>query len=349
MNEEIDRSIEQKRASFGNNGSNIAIIAFGVLVLAGGVFAGLKYAGTFDHANKISNAHFITYRTQGKVELYESKSTGSNVRANLKEGSIVSGKPVGNVDGVEWAEVTSVDGVHGFTPMGGLQKVGEGADLSQVQDSIRRVVTSTSINLRSTPSMSGSIIGYIDGGTRITTDGYVSSQGEDWLRIRLADKVGFIMARFTTPDDDRTGNNEGFASSKVGVSGTVKIVSNIQATPYPDGRVLRSVMEGDSVGVLGQTKTDDWWYIVRLDDGTQGFIPKTSIIVSEKQGKWVYPDGTEAPGPNVPQGQKTPINPNAAQGKKDVSADNPVKVDFNETPNPVDTPPNPIKSSEPPK
>ncbi len=349
MDEEIDKSIGRKNTIFSNKNSNIAVIVFGVLVLAGAVFAGLKYAGTFDHANQRSNAHHITFRTQGNVEIYEAKSTGSNVRANLKQGTIVSGKSVGSVDGVEWAEVTSVDGVHGFTPISGLQKVGEGADLSQVQDSLRRVVTSTSINLRSTPSMSGSIIGYIDGGTRITTDGYVSSQGEDWLRLRFGDKVGFIMARFTTPDDDRSGNNEGFASSKIGVSGTVKIVSNIQATPYPDGRVLRSVMEGDSVGVLGQTKTDDWWYIVRLDDGTQGFIPKTSIIVSEKQGKWVYPDGTDAPGPNVPQGQKTPVNPNAPQAAKDVSADNPAKVDFNEVPKAADNQSPPPTNNEAPK
>jgi uncharacterized protein YgiM (DUF1202 family) len=328
MFEEVDKSTPKKNKGLLSGNSkliNIVLISFGILFFAGLVIVGLKFTGFLGGKGVSVGAKMATYRTLTRVEVHENAKASSDVKAVLKEGTIVSGKNMGSVDGVEWAQITSVDGARGFLPLSSLSKIGDGTDLSQVQDSPRKIVTSTSVNIRSTPSLSGAIIGTIDGGTRISTDGYVSSQGEDWLRMRIGrDQTGFIMARFTTPDDDSKNGKNGFASSKIGAPGIVKTVTNVQATPFPDGRVIRALLVDDRVGILGQTKTDDWWYIIRLDDGTQGFIPKSSVSLNAKEGKWVYPDGSIAPGPNIPQSpvakSANTVNSNSSSSGKAPSA-----------------------------
>lgn len=319
-----------------DKGRNVALIIAGVIIFAILVFAGLKLIGHLDNGSKLSLAKQISYRTVSRIELHEANTNNSPVTAVLKQGSIVSGKPVGQVDGIDWAEVTSVDGAHGFIPLSSLEKIGDGADLSQVKEQQRRVITSTAINLRSVPSLSGAIIGTIDGGTRLMTDGYVSSQGEDWLRLRVgSDTTGFIMARFTTPDDDRSGSNEGFINSDIGVPGSAKIVTNVQATPFPDGRIIKSLLAGDKLGVIGETKTDDYWYIVRLADGTQGFVPKSMVSVYIKAA--VKSENTEL--------EKKTTKTNIVTPKSDSmpSADNPVKVEFEKSENPN---PEPVVKTE---
>lgn len=290
-----------KRDDEGGGTPNIAIIILGIAALAFVGFLGIKYSGGFSGFNSAVSKKTIAFRTNAKSELKEDRGASSRTIAVLKEGTIVSGIKAGSLDGTEWAEVTSVDGAHGFLPLNILSEIGAGADLSQVQEINARIVVSTLINIREQPSLSSNIVGAIDGGTRLIANGKVSSQGEEWFRISFGpDYVGFIMVRFTTPDDDKSA--EGFYSSdQVGNEGQLRTIANIQATPFPDGRVIRAMAAGERVWVIGQTKSDDWWYIVRLEDGTQGFILKTAISVSQGKGKWVYPDGTEAPGPNIPQ------------------------------------------------
>lgn len=288
----------------GRGTPNIAIIVFGILALAFVGFLGVKFTGGFSKFESKVGKKTIAFRTNTKSELKEEKGANARTIAVLKEGTIVSGFKAGAIDGVEWVEVTSVDGAHGFLPISILSDIGTGADLTQVQEINSRVVVSTLVNIREQPSLSAKIVGEIDGGTRLIANGKVSSQGEEWFRISFGtDYVGFIMVRFTTPDDDK--GAEGFYNSdQIGNEGQLRTIANIQATPFPDGRVIRAMAAGELVRVIGQTKSDDWWYIVRLVDGTQGFVPKIAINVVPGKGKWVYPDGTEAPGPNIPQKKK---------------------------------------------
>ncbi len=300
---ENDRTFAKKTHDDENRGGtpNIAIIILGIVALAFVGFLGVKFSGGFAKLQSSISSKNMAFRTNAKTELKEEKSSNSRTIAVLKEGTILSGVKNAATDGVVWVEVTSVDGAHGFLPLSILTEVGNGADLSQVEEINSRIVVSTLINIREQPSLSSKAVGTIDGGTRLIANGKVASQGEDWFRISFGtDYTGFIMARFTTPDDDRSG--EGFqGADQAGNAGTLRSIANIQATPFPDGRIIRAMAAGERVWVLGQTKAGEWWYIVRLDDGTQGFVTKTAISVAPGKGKWVYPDGTEAPGPNIPQ------------------------------------------------
>ena len=334
------------------------IIGLIIIILVG--FGAYKIFQNVSNGSANSNKTYLSYRTIGRVDLRATPSSTAPLKSVLKEGTMLSGKSAGNKDGIEWIEGTTVDGVYGFVPLPSVRVVGTATDLRQVIPDSKRVVTSTSVNIRALPSLSSETIGVIDGGSRIVSDGHVMSEGEQWLRIPLSPEItAFIMARFTTPDDDRAGSAEGFeGQGAVGVGGVVTKVMNVQATPFDGARVIRPLMVDEQVRILGQTNAVIPWYVVRLVDGVQGFIPKDAIRVSETSNRWVYPDGSPAPGPNIPQTKNgVLVKPGAKRANNGASNNNgangaqPIIVDMNAPSDPAvanDTaPPEPAPAAEP--
>ena len=272
------------------------IVAVGV----GGYFA-LDYMSKYNGGSQLKEPTLNSYKTLDKVELRAQPSMGAKIIATLKEETILSGKPAGKVDGVEWLEVTAADGSHGFLPANSVAQIDTNVDLSQVKNETVGILTTTAVNIRAIPSLTGQVIGTIDGGTRITATGTIISQGEQWYRLDFGkDGKGFIMGRFTAPDEDKEALKNATGAG-VGVVGIVNSITNLQATPFSESRIMQPLLMNDVVSVIGQTKSDDWWYIVRLSDGTQGFVPRNAITIPATQNKWMYSDGTEAPGPNIPK------------------------------------------------
>ena len=211
----------------------------------------------------------------------------------------------GNQDGVDWLAITAVDGTKGFVPKTLLKELGPSTASTEIKGGTRRLVTSTTVNLRETPSMSGKILGVADGGTRLVSDGSIQSEGEDWLRVPIDGQTTvFIMQRFTTSDDDG-GNADGFegtSQANIGVRGFATQIANVQATPLPEARIVRALQLQEEVRIIGQTNAGRAWYVLRLTDGSQGFAPREAIRLDPNASRWVYPDGTVAPGPNIPKG-----------------------------------------------
>lgn len=249
-----------------------------------------------------------TYQTASSVQLRSAPGTAGRVIGTLREGTRVAGWPAGTIEGVDWIEVTAIDGARGFLPAGDLAAVAPAAAPGDVVPGTRRIITSAYVNLRATPSLSGQVVATAEGGTRLVADGSIQSEGETWLRVPLtADVTGWVAQRFTTADEESaSGSDEGFdpAGGLVGVAGEARNPVNVQATPSQDARVVRALQAGEPVRILGQTMAAGWWYVLRLPDGSQGFAPKDSIAVTGQLGRWLYPDGTEAPGPGIPQGSQ---------------------------------------------
>lgn len=298
-----------------------------VTVLA---FLGIKLLGDFDKSRREANNVFKSYVTVGASELRMAAEGTSAVKAVLKDGSLLSARVFTGANSVNWAEVKTIDGETGFVEADDLVLANTVVNLNGVASINQKTVTTTNIHLRAYPSLSGQIIGVADGGTRLIADGQINSEGQEWLRIPLGrDVTAFILARFTSPDDDRQGNAEGFADQEVGVMANARTIVNVQATPFENARIIRSLNQGESLRVLGQTNSGIWWYIVSLSDGAQGFAPKDSISVSQVSNRWVYADGTEAPGPNIPKGSAAPLKTKAIEAPK-AAADEPIIVDLNE-------------------
>lgn len=334
-----------------SNQPNIGLLALGIVLIVGLGFSGFKLYQTYGNSQSAAKSDLLSYRTIGRVDFRSSPSNTAAIKSVLKEGTMLSGKSAGSKDGIEWVEATSVDGVHGYIPLASVRIIGAATDLRQLVPDSRRIVTSTAVNIRALPSLSAPIKGTIDGGSRLVADGTIMSEGEQWLRLPLSpDVTGFIMARFTTPDDDKAGSAEGFEGpGAVGVGGVVTKVMNVQATPFEGARIIRPLAVDEQVRVLGQTTAGVQWYVIRLADGVQGFIPKDAIRVSETANRWVYPDGSPAPGPNIPQTKNgVLVKPNTkaksasnSGGAEPVIVDMSVPVapdDANNSVNPIDAP-----------
>lgn len=297
---------------------------FGLIaVCAVGFWAIDSFTNSKDNYDKVKLA-FMSYRTNKSVELKAEASNNSKTVAFLKEGTMLSGKSSTSKDGVDWIEVTSVDGQHGFLPISSVYVVGQTIDFGQMKPNVRKITTVENVNMREIPSISGKIIGSIDKGTSLFSDGSIESQGEEWLRIRLGkNTTAFIMARFTTVSN-QDGLTEAQKENNANLIGTVSSLANLQATPFADSRIIRALNVGDEVSIIGQTQADDWWYIVRLGDGTQGFIPKAFVDIPDSEMKWVYPDGSPAPGPDIPEdvANQMKANANAAQAAAKAGSQN---------------------------
>lgn len=287
----------------------ISLIVAGILTLAvliGGAIMFLSGrlgdagGGTADQPN---NAR--SYKTLARTELRAEAQQASRLVGNLREGTIVSGVPAGQRDGVKWVQVTAVDGTRGFVPLSLLKELGPSTTSTLFRDGLRRIVTSATVNLRETPSLSGKILGVADGGTRLVSDGMVQSEGENWLRVPIdAQTTVFIMQRFTTADDD-VGAGDGFDMNGqpiIGVRGFATQIVNVQATPLENARIVRALQLGEEVRIIGQTNAGRSWYVLRLTDGSQGFAPLEAVKIDPTASRWVYPDGSLAPGPNIPKG-----------------------------------------------
>jgi uncharacterized protein YgiM (DUF1202 family) len=280
----------------------IVALLFGAAVVLGAIYLIRTFAGS-DQPTASEGAQ-RAYRTTARLDLRAEPSQSAPAVATLKEGTNLAGKSVGLRDGVEWLEVTAADGVKGFVPATLVKEFGPASGDGAIRLGDRRVIVSTLVNLRASPSLSGRVIGVADGGTRLRADGVITAEGEDWLRVPIDGKTtAYVMQRFTTADDDAGGDGiEQAQKAGIGVLGSVVAVANVQATPLPDSRIVRALQVGEEVRIIGQTNAGIIWYVLRLSDGSQGFAPRDAIRVAASESRWVYPDGTLAPGPNIPKG-----------------------------------------------
>lgn len=300
-----------------NSGKNVAKTVFiglaAVIIIAtGGYFVG-KSMGWFSGNTGVTKANSISYTTNERIEIKKKPDLNSATVTILRENSVVSGVIVKS-NGTDWVEINTVDGDYGFVQLSDLTKIVENSESNKLNPGQYKLVTSNDVYLRSSPSLSGKVIGVAEGGTRLVSDGTIKSENETWYRLQFGNNtLAYVMGRFTTPDDERSSANSGLsANGQIGVLAYAKSITNVQATPFEGSRIVRSLLINDPVNIIGQTLATQWWYIVRLSDGAQGFVLRDTISVPQSSYKWMYADGTEAPGPNIPQSKSANTSSNSA-------------------------------------
>lgn len=294
----------------------IAAIIFVIAIGGGALYLMSQGFGSAGSNKNNSQNSARSYRTIAKTELRAEANQTARLVVSLREGTTVSGIPAGNQDGVDWLQITAVDGTKGFVPKSLLKELGPSTASTEIKGGTRRLVTSATVNLRETPSMSGKILGVAEGGTRLVSDGSIQSEGEDWLRVPIDGQTTvFVMQRFTTSDDDGGSGDgiEGNDQANIGVRGFATQIANVQATPMSEARIVRALQLNEEVRVIGQTNAGRSWYVLRLTDGSQGFAPRESIRIDPNANRWMYPDGTVAPGPNIPKGSTVAVLPGVAK------------------------------------
>ncbi|MEN9856848.1 MAG: hypothetical protein RLZZ157_1974, partial [Pseudomonadota bacterium] len=117
-----------------------------------------------------------------------------------------------------------------------------------------------------------------------------------------------------------------------------------------EARIVRALQVGEEVRIIGQTDAGQIWYVLRLADGSQGFAPRAMFRLDPNASRWVYPDGTVAPGPNIPKGATTPVTSNRSANRPSPSSGTASDTDTATpapNPNPNTTPPTSTQSPTP--
>jgi uncharacterized protein YgiM (DUF1202 family) len=118
-------------------------------------------------------------------------------------------------------------------------------------------ITVDSLNVRSSPSLQGSIIGSLAGGTKVAPTGKTTDDA--WWQINYNGQTGYIYAQYATVDGTYGGTTTSAASTG---SGTVTVTSdylNVRSGPGTSYDKLGQLTNGQSVQVTGKSSDGAWW------------------------------------------------------------------------------------------
>lgn len=139
----------------------------------------------------------------------------------------------------------------------------------------------TALNVHSSPSTSGAVIGSLSKGQKVVVLGH--SNG--WVKVQLPDgSVGWVLASYTKGHASSSAAGSSSVKSSTTRSSTVKasstkkttsgIAVNVRRSPSLNAAVVAVVSSGGSYTILGWSHN---WAHVRLSNGTTGWISGTVI------------------------------------------------------------------------
>ena len=207
-----------------------------------------------------------TFRTTGGVNLRESATTDSNVLRTIAAGTSVE---VSEHDPAGWSSV-NVSGVSGFIRSDFLTRGGSSGDSGgstpgSSDQVIATLRTTSTVNLRSGPSTSHSIVRTLSANTSVD----VLENANGWSRVKHSNTVGFIRSDFLS----ESGSS---ATTTLRTVGTV----NMRSGPSTSHEIVKSLAAGTSVEVVEQ-QTNGWSSV--RHGGTSGFI-RSDLLTSGTGG-----------------------------------------------------------------
>lgn len=119
------------------------------------------------------------------------------------------------------------------------------------------------LNLRST-TKGGVVIDSLPNGTILT----VLEEQVQWLKVKFRDKIGYVYKDYCA---------RGNISTNVTATGNLVDYTNVNVREQPStehSRIITTLPAGSSVNIVGQ---DGSWYLVKLKDGTLGYIRSDKI------------------------------------------------------------------------
>ena len=151
-------------------------------------------------------------------------------------------------------------------------------------------IKSGTLNFRSTPSTSGTILASLTNNTplRIVSQ----SENSEWLKVQTEDgQEGYVSSKYVTISNPYSETQTSVGESKdyftqsaqplfspkkeesINSVGTVDITSgtlNVRATP--NGNIISSLNKGDSVTILGTSDTDSDWLKILTSDNQEAYV-----------------------------------------------------------------------------
>ena len=120
------------------------------------------------------------------------------------------------------------------------------------------------LNLRETPSLTAKVLGQFPTGTLVE----IIEEGDEWHRVEVGGKEGYMMARFLNREMSRI---EAVVRTNTGIG------LNMREEPNTDSAIITSVKNGDTVTVL--QKSGEWCRV--SVNGQEGFM-STKFLAFQK-------------------------------------------------------------------
>ena len=127
-------------------------------------------------------------------------------------------------------------------------------------------VTAYSLNVRSGPSTSDSIIGGLSKGDKVD----ILSSKDGWYKIKYGSKVGWISGDYILTESSSTTNSDSSTnSSSTGKKLVATAGLNVRAGGSTEYKIIGYIKKNHSVEMLGVASSG--WYKIKLSDGTIGY------------------------------------------------------------------------------
>lgn len=234
-----------------------------------------------------------TVTAQGGLRLRSSASTSAQAIATLASGS----------------KVEVLEALNGWYRVETNNKTGY---VSSEYLSVTATVSASSLNVRSTPSTSGSKVTTLSSGTQLT----LLEALDGWYRIEANGKTGYVSGQYISLAAAKAPTASAPAVSAPEQSHTTGTVSasslNVRSGPGSSYGKIGTLSSGAQVEIL---ETQSGWYRINFN-GKNGYVSSQYVTVTKTQQPaaepqdtpqpTVQPEATPAPQPEAQPEQKTP-------------------------------------------
>ncbi|MGL5650263.1 MAG: SH3 domain-containing protein [Paraclostridium sp.] len=225
-------------------------------------------------ANTNANTNTNETKTIGKTKVVT--ATSLNVRSGPSTSNSVIGSLKQN-DKVEvisesngWSKV-KYSGKEGYVSSTYLKdsnggNTGGGSENPNPTPGKTKVVTATSLNVRSGPSTSNSVIGSLKQNDKVE----VISESNGWSKVKFSGKEGYVSSAYLK--DSNGGNTGGGSENPNPTPGKTKVVTatslNVRSGPSTSNSVIGSLKQNDKVEVISES---NGWSKIKFN-GKEGYV-----------------------------------------------------------------------------
>ena len=138
-----------------------------------------------------------------------------------------------------------------------------------------KVVTATSLNVRSGPSTSNGVIGSLKQNDKVE----VISESNGWSKVKFSGKEGYVSSAYLK--DSNGGNSGGGSENPNPTPGKTKVVTatslNVRSGPSTSNSVIGSLKQNDKVEVISES---NGWSKIKFN-GKEGYVSSTYLKDSD--------------------------------------------------------------------
>ena len=213
--------------------------------------------------------------TATSLNVRSGPSTSNGVIGSLKENDKV--EVISESNG--WSKV-KFSGKEGYVSSAYLKdsnggNTGGGSENPNPTPGKTKVVTATSLNVRSGPSTSNSVIGSLKQNDKVE----VISESNGWSKVKFSGKEGYVSSAYLK--DSNGGNTGGGSENPNPTPGKTKVVTatslNVRSGPSTSNSVIGSLKQNDKVEVISES---NGWSKVKFS-GKEGYVSSTYLKDSD--------------------------------------------------------------------